>query len=159
LDEIPYKGFRILLAVSGRFFDVLDFLLSLRHIGRNGVFRDQNCRSRAIAPIDRIAQVCRVVLQSLGCSLNSGPSGFTSIPRPHVNTVEDCRLVPLPCGQRRIHLTENAVQFGGAVGEDILVGFRPCPWTRHVCCMWTRRPALTHSYPPALHADCTTYAE
>jgi hypothetical protein len=67
------------MVIRGRFLDRLNFLLSRRDIGGNGVLGGHDDDGRVVAPCDRITQLPSMILHRLGGSLDSISRGFRSI--------------------------------------------------------------------------------
>jgi hypothetical protein len=70
---------RILVVFCGRCFDILDFLLSCRDIGGDGVLGDHDGGRCVIAPRDRIGKLPGMILHRLSGSLDSRACGFRGV--------------------------------------------------------------------------------
>ena len=99
-----------------------------------------------------------MILHRLGGSLDSSSCGFRSVPRPNMDPVEDCGLMPLPSCKRCIDFGKNAAQVVRSLSEDVFIRFWPRAGTGHLGRMWTRCLTLTHRYPAALAGCVYTYS-
>jgi hypothetical protein len=127
----------ILIGFCGCFFNRLDFLLSRRDIRGDGVLGQYDGGGCAIAPLDGVTKLARMILHLLGRTLDGSACGLGGVPGPNMNSIEDCGLMALPSGQRRIDYGENAAQFHRSLAEDVFIGFWPRARSGHLCCVWT----------------------
>ena len=97
--------------------------------------------------------------QRLGGSIDRGASGLRGITRPHVDAVENGRLVIFPSHEHVSHRGQRAAQFSRPVGIDVLICFRPSPFSRHLAGMRTCWSRFPHDQSPtALQAQFTVLA-
>ena len=95
-----------------------------------------------------------MALKTLHCSLDCAASGFGSVARPYVHTIENCRLMLLPSRQRLSDCRQRPTEVRSTVRVNGLVGIGPRSRTCHLVCVRTCGSRSTHDdYAPAdIHA-------
>src|SRR6185312_12606932 len=99
----------------------MNFLLGGCDIKGDRFFCVRNVDSCFIAPGNRVKELLGMALKTLHCSLDCAASGFGSVARPYVHTIENCRLMLLPSRQRLSDCRQRPTEVRSTVRVNGLV--------------------------------------
>jgi hypothetical protein len=100
LDDSVDRCGRILVRLRRSVQGLIDFVDPRRHVVIDRLFRSSNVARCFVAPADGVSKLLFVAPHRLRVSLDLATSGASPNPRPHVNAVENGRLVTPPSFKR-----------------------------------------------------------